>query len=92
MAAVRPAAVDFEKSVMGGRSGQADRPRLGISGSCLRIWFQAADVEDGNRPGRMASESAELRDLRRRNRLLEQEVEVLRRVTAYLSQAHLPGR
>lgn len=34
----------------------------------------------------------ELRELRKRNRLLEQEVEVLRRVTAYLSQAHLSGK
>jgi hypothetical protein len=33
-----------------------------------------------------------MRELRRRNRLLEQEVEVLRRATAYLSQAHLPGK
>ena len=35
---------------------------------------------------------AEVRELRQRNRLLEQEVEVLRRATAYLSQAHLPGK
>ena len=35
---------------------------------------------------------AELRELRQRNRLLEQEVEVLRRAAAYLSQAHLPGK
>ncbi|WP_293781048.1 hypothetical protein [uncultured Aeromicrobium sp.] len=35
---------------------------------------------------------AELRELRQRNRLLEQEVEVLRRAMAYLSQAHLPGK
>jgi len=35
---------------------------------------------------------AEVRELRARNRLLEQEVEVLRRATAYLSQAHLPGK
>lgn len=34
---------------------------------------------------------AELRELRQRNQLLEQEVEVLRRATASLSQAHLPG-
>jgi len=65
---------------------------FGISDSCLRNWMRAADVEDGNRPGVTAAESAELRDLRRRNRLLEQEVEVLRRATAYLSQAHLPGK
>ena len=34
----------------------------------------------------------ELRELRTRNRLLEQEVEVLRRATTYLSQAYLPGK
>ncbi len=45
-----------------------------------------------NRPGVTASESVELRELRRRNRLLEQEVEVIRRAAAYLSQAHLPGK
>ena len=37
-------------------------------------------------------ESAELRELKRRNRLLEQENEVLRRAAAYLSQANLPGK
>jgi transposase-like protein len=40
----------------------------------------------------MRSENAELRELRKRNKLLEQEVEVLRRAAAYLSQAHLPGK
>jgi transposase len=64
---------------------------FGISESCLRNWLRAADVEDGNRPGVTASESAELRELRRRNRLLEQENEVLRKAGAYLSQAVLPG-
>ena len=51
-----------------------------------------ADVEDGNRPGTTREKSTELRELRRRNRLLEQENEVLRRAAAYLSQAHLPGK
>ncbi len=66
---------------------------FGIAESCLRNWLRDADVEDGNRPGVTTSESAELRELRGgRNRLLEQEVEVLRRATAHLSQAHLPGK
>lgn len=65
---------------------------FGISDSCLRNWIRAADVEDGNRPGTTATEAAELRELRRRNRLLEQENEVLRRAAAYLSQANLPGK
>jgi transposase-like protein len=39
-----------------------------------------------------ASESAELRELRKRNRLLEQENEVLQKAAAYLAQANLPGK
>ena len=63
-----------------------------ISESCLRNWLTKADIDDGRRPGTSTSESAELKELRRRNRLLEQENEVLRRAAAYLSQANLPGR
>lgn len=65
---------------------------FGISESCLRNWLQAADVEDGNRPGVTSSESAELREAKKRVRLLEQENEVLRRAAAYFAQAHLPGK
>ena len=64
---------------------------FGISDSCLHRWLAMDDVEAGKRSGVTASESAELRDLRRRNKLLEQENEVLRRAAAYLSQANLPG-
>ena len=62
---------------------------FGISETCLRNWLHKADVEDGVRPGVTKAESEELRELKRRNRLLEQEVEVLRRAAAYLSQANL---
>ena len=65
---------------------------FGISESCLRNWLQAANVEDGNRPGVTSSESAELREAKKRVRLLEQENEVLRRAAAYFAQAHLPGK
>ena len=65
---------------------------FGISESCLRNWLHIADVEDGRRPGTTAVESAEIRELKRRNRLLEQENEILRRAAAYLSQANLPGK
>ncbi len=65
---------------------------FGISESCLTNWIRKADVEAGARPGVTAAESQELRELRRRNRLLEQENEVLRRAAAYLSQANLPGK
>ena len=51
-----------------------------------------ADRDAGVRPGPGREELAELRELKRRNRLLEQENEVLRRAAAYLSQANLPGK
>lgn len=62
---------------------------FGISESCLRNWLKTADVEDGVRPGTTRQDSDELRELKRRNGLLEQENEVLRRAAAYLSQANL---
>ncbi|MDR8020512.1 IS3 family transposase [Nesterenkonia aerolata] len=58
----------------------------------LHKWIRQADIDDGNRPGKTREDSTELRELRRRNRLLEQENEVLRRAAAYLSQANLPKR
>ncbi|WP_341996557.1 transposase [Microbacterium sp. LWH7-1.2] len=65
---------------------------FGISETCLQNWLRQADVENGNRAGVTASESAELRELRKRNRLLEQENEVLQKAAAYLAQANLPGK
>lgn len=65
---------------------------FGISVSCLTNWMKTADVEDGAKPGTAAAENAELREARKRIRLLEQENEVLRRAAAYLSQANLPGK
>ena len=65
---------------------------FGISESCLANWLKAADIEDGLKPGTTAAENAELREAKKRIRLLEQENEVLRRAAAYLSQANLPGK
>lgn len=65
---------------------------FGIAESCLRNWMRQADVEDGLKPGTTAAENTELRDAKKRIRLLEQENEVLRRAAAYLSQANLPGK
>ena len=65
---------------------------FGIASSCLTRWLRLADVEDGVKPGPSSDQLAELREVKRRNRLLEQENEVLRRAAAYLSQAQLPGK
>jgi transposase len=65
---------------------------FGITESCLSNWLARADRDDGIKPGTTTTELAELRELKKRNRLLEQENEVLRRAAAYLSQANLPGK
>ena len=62
---------------------------FGIAESCLRNWLAAADA-DGRRSGPNGQETEQLRELKRRNRLLEQENEVLRRAAAYLSQGINP--
>ena len=58
---------------------------FGVHEMTLHKWIRQADIDDGNRPGKTREDSTELRELRRRNRLLEQENEVLRRAAAYLS-------
>jgi transposase len=63
---------------------------FGISESCLHRWLQLADIDDGVRPGVSSQESAELRELKRRNRVLEQENEILRRAAAFFAKDALP--
>lgn len=65
---------------------------FGVHPMTLQKWLQRVNVEDGSAPGQMRSESAEIHELRKRNRLLEPENEVLRRAEAYLSQANLRGK
>jgi transposase len=62
-----------------------------VSESCLARWLKIADREDG-RPGPVpvGSSAEELRELKRRNKLLEQENEILRRATAYFARDVLP--
>src|SRR3954451_3590554 len=60
---------------------------FGVHPMTLFKWLRQADIDAGQRPGATTSETAELREARRRIRLLEQENEVLRRAAAYLSQA-----
>lgn len=93
----KPYPKEFRDDVVAvARKGQAPLIQIakdfGISEACLHSWLKKADTEDGNRAGLTDTERAELRELKKRNRLLEQENEVLRRAAAYLSQANLPGK
>ena len=63
---------------------------FGISESCLHRWVRRAEIEQGVREGLTLAEEAEIRELKKRNRLLEQENEVLRRAAVYLGQGLNP--
>ncbi|WP_312865242.1 IS3 family transposase [Saccharothrix tamanrassetensis] len=65
---------------------------FGVHPMTLFKWLRQADTDEGVKPGVSRNDSAELREARKRIKLLEQENEVLRRATAYLSQANLPKR
>jgi transposase len=65
---------------------------FGVHPMTLFKWLRQAEIDEGGKPGVTRNDSAELREARKRIKLLEQENEVLRRATAYLSQANLPGK
>jgi transposase len=65
---------------------------FGVHPMTLSKWMRQAEVDEGAKPGTSTTGSAELREARRRIKLLEQENEVLRRAAAYLSQSNLPGK
>ena len=90
----RPYPKEFREDVVRvARQGDAPISQIardfGVSDATISNWLKAADVEEGKRSGVTRAESDELRELRKRNKLLEQENEVLRRAAAYLSQANI---
>jgi len=61
-----------------------------VAPESVRRWMRQADVDDGVKDGLTSSEQSELVQLRRANRRLEQEVEILRRAAAYFAKDTLP--
>lgn len=62
---------------------------LQISESCLRRWMALDEIETGDREGLTKSERAELVALRRRNRVLETEIEILKRAAAFFAKENV---
>ena len=60
--------------------------RLGMSAETLRKWIRQAEVDGGKAPGVTSAESAEIRELRRKNRELEQTIEILKAAASFFAR------
>ncbi|RWW94095.1 MULTISPECIES: IS3 family transposase [Paenarthrobacter] len=71
------------------RKGEATLAQIakdfGLSVTTLKRWIAIAERKESG-AGPAAAESVEMRELKKRNRLLEQENEILRRAAAYLAR------
>ena len=69
-----------------GRSVPQVARDLGCSDQALRDWVRQYEVNHGKRDGLRSEEREELRRLRRENRILREEREVLRKATAFFAR------
>lgn len=71
------------------RKGEAPLAQIakdfGLSVTTLKGWIAIAERKESG-AGPAGGDSAEMRELKKRNRLLEQENEILRRAAAYLAR------
>lgn len=59
---------------------------LELTESGVREWVRQADIDDGHRDGLTSDEKAELARLRKENRDLQRDVEILKRATAFFAK------
>ena len=59
---------------------------LDLTESALREWVRQADVDDGHRDGLTTAEREELARLRKENRVLREERDILKRATAFFAR------
>jgi transposase-like protein len=62
---------------------------LGISDQTLHNWLRRADIDEGRREGLTTEERAEIVRLRRANRVLEMENEILKRAAAFFARENV---
>src|SRR5687768_5755879 len=92
IALVRRVTAGGAGSVGGGRGGGGAGPLtrvahdLGVSVETLRAWVKQDDVDGGRRDGLTTEEREELRQLRRENRLLKMERDILKKAAVFFAK------
>ena len=71
---------------------KGDRPiaevarELDLTETAVRRWVAQAEVEGGRRPGLTSAERAEIAQLRRENRVLREERDILKRAVSFFAR------
>jgi transposase len=75
-----------ERCRVGDRSiGQVAKD-FDLTETAVRAWVNQAETDAGERPGLTTEEKEELTQLRRQNRSLKEDVEVLKRATVFFAK------
>ena len=90
MPKVPPYSVEFRREAVrllksSGRSVPQLARELGVSQQSLRNWERQADADVGETSDLSSDERAELRRLRRENRVLTEEREILKKAAAFFA-------
>jgi transposase len=90
MPSTPPYSLEFRREAVrllktSGRSIPQLAKELGCSPQSLRNWARQLDVDEGKAPGLTSDEREELRRLRRENRILAEERDILKKAAAFFA-------
>lgn len=88
---VKPFPTEFRRDVVAvARKSETSLSQIakdfGIGQSTLHKWIKQADIEEGVAPGSVKEDTILIQNLKKRNRVLEQENEILRKAAAFFAR------